>query len=498
VNKAIESTSKPETQDGVRAYWPLWVGGREAAPERDDRFPVFDPSTGEQLCEVARAREADVAAAVQAAADALPGWAARPAGIRRQFMFDLARRLLQPETTEELALLECLNTGKPLKEARDDVVKTAAACEFYGGLVDKFFGATIPVAPDVLNYTVHEPIGITAHIAPWNYPLRLAFRSIVPALAAGNAVILKPAEETPLTALRMASLLAEAGLPAGVFNVLPGFGPDAGAALAGHPRVNHVSFTGSFETGVAVMQQAARNAVPVTLELGGKSPLVIFADADLEPALECVIKAMFTNAGQVCFAATRLLVQDKIYDDFVQRCVARVKKIRVGPGRQNPDMGPLISQNHRQRVMQYIETGEKEGGKLLSGGRVPSDPSCQRGFFLEPTLFAGMTNQSRICQEEIFGPVLSILRFSTMDEAIRLANDTQYGLAAGVWTSNVNCAHRMAAEIKAGQVFINDYGSSPVASPFGGCKRSGFGRERGVEAMQHYTQVKSVLLRIRS
>jgi acyl-CoA reductase-like NAD-dependent aldehyde dehydrogenase len=498
VNNATAPTVTSPAQDAIPAYWPMWIGGREAKPKQDDRFPVFDPSTGEQLCEVARAREADVESAVQAAAQALPGWAAKSTAVRRQFMFDLARCLMEPKVAEEIALLECLNTGKPLKEARDDVVKTAQACEFYGGLVDKFFGTTIPVSSDVLNYTVHEPIGITAHIAPWNYPLRLAFRSIVPALAAGNAVILKPAEETPLTALRMASVLAEAGLPAGVFNVIPGFGPDAGAPLAGHRDVNHISFTGSFETGVAVMQAAARNAVPVTLELGGKSPLIIFADADLDPALECVIKAMFTNAGQVCFAATRLLVQDKVYDAFVQRCIERVKKIRIGPGRLDPDMGPLISQNHRRRVMDYVEAGEKEGGKILAGGRIPADPVCQRGYFLEPTLFAGMSNQSRLCQEEIFGPVLSILRFSSVDEAIRMANDTQYGLAAGVWTKDVNCAHRMAAEIKAGQVFINDYGSSSVASPFGGYKRSGFGRERGVEAMQHYTQVKSVLFRIRS
>jgi len=489
---------EPSLQRDIPAYWPMWIGGREAAPEQDDRFPVFNPSTEEQLCEVARARESDVVAAVQAAASALPGWAAKPAAFRREFMFDFARRLLQPAITDELALLECLNTGKPLKEARDDVVKTAVACEFYGGLVDKFFGTTIPISPEVLNYTVHEPIGVTAHIAPWNYPLRLAFRSIVPALAAGNTVILKPAKETPLTALRMASLLAEAGLPAGVFNVLPGFGADVGVALAGNAGVNHVSFTGSFETGVAVMQQAARNAVPVTLELGGKAPLIIFADANLDLALECAIKAMFTNAGQVCFAATRLLVQDKIYDGFVQRFVERVKRIHVGPGIENPDMGPLISHQHRQRVMQYIAVGEDEGGEILSGGRVPSDPSCQRGFFLEPTVFAGMSHQSRICQEEIFGPVLTILRFSSPDEAIRLANDTPYGLTAGVWTTNVDCAHRMAVEIKAGQIFINDYAGGSVASPFGGCKRSGFGRERGVEAMQNYTQVKSVLLRIRS
>jgi acyl-CoA reductase-like NAD-dependent aldehyde dehydrogenase len=493
-----EQTAGPVPQIGIPPYWPLWIGGRQSEPQARERFDVFNPSTGEKLCEVARAREADVDQAVRAAVDALPAWANRPVAERRLFLLELARRLMDPRVIEEFALLECLNTGKPLREAREDVVRTAAACEFYGGLVDKLFGTTIPISPDVLNYTVREAIGVTAHIAPWNYPLRLAFRSVVPALAAGNTVVLKPAEETPLTALRMAALLAEAGLPAGAFNVVAGFGAEAGAALAGHPCINHVSFTGSVETGISVMQSAAKNVVPVTLELGGKSPHIIFADADLEPALECVVKAMFTNAGQVCFAATRLLVQDKIYDDFVQRCVERTRKIRVGPGLQNPDMGPLISEEQRRRVVGYIELGQSEGGTILTGGKTPSDPACQRGYFLEPTIVAGVSNRAKICQEEIFGPVLTVHRFSSIDDAIRLANDTDYGLAAGVWTTNVNCAHRMAAEIKAGQVFINDYAGGSVASPFGGYKRSGFGRERGVEAMQHYTQIKSVHLRLRT
>ncbi len=387
---------------------------------------------------------------------------------------------------------------QPLREARDDVAKTADACEFYGGLADKLFGTTIPVSPEFLNYTVREPVGVTAHIVPWNYPLRLAFRSVVPALAGGNTVVLKPAEETPLTALRMGPLLAEAGFPAGVYNVVPGFGDDAGAALAGHPSINHLSFTGSVATGISVMQQAARNVVPVTLELGGKSPHIIFADADLEAALESVVKAAFANAGQVCFAGTRLLIQDGIHDDFVARCIERTTRVRVGPGLHDPDMGPLISAGQRERVLDYIELGRREGGEVLTGGKIPTDPACGRGYFLEPTLLGGISNQSRICQEEIFGPVLAVLRFSTPDDAVRLANESEFGLSAGVWTSNLDCAHRMAAQIKAGQIYINNYAGAPVASPFGGCKRSGFGRERGVEAMQHYTQVKSVIVRLKN
>lgn len=479
----------------VRAEWFLWVRGQEAAAQAGEFLAVMNPATGEEFCRVARAQAADVDAAVQAASEAFPLWAGMPSAARGRIMLEVARRLREIE--DELALLETLNNGKPLREARQDVEKAAEAFEFYGGLSDKLFGSTIPISPDYLTYTVREPVGVTAHISPWNYPLRLAVRSVAPALAAGNTVVLKPAEQTPLTALRLGKVLAEAGVPAGVFNVIPGFGVEAGAALASHPRINHISFTGSVPTGIEVMQRAARNVVPVTLELGGKSPNIVFADAELDQALTGTIQAIFTNAGQVCCAGSRLLVEDSVYDRFLERLIERTKQIRVGPGLEDPEMGPLISEGQRQRVLDYIKLGREEGAQLVLGGGRPSAPACERGYFVEPTLLAEVSSGSRVAQEEIFGPVLTIFRFDTEEEAVRLANENPYGLVAGVWTSNINRAHKLAAQIQAGQVYINDFFSGSVASPFGGTKRSGFGRERGVEALYHYTQVKSVCVRLK-
>ncbi|PYU35696.1 MAG: aldehyde dehydrogenase [Acidobacteria bacterium] len=479
----------------IHEKWFLWIRDQEIPARSEEFFTVMNPATGEELCQVARGRAADVDAAVQAAAEALPLWSGMPTAARGRSLLEVARRLREAE--DELALLETLNNGKPLRESRQDVEKVAEAFEFYGGLADKLFGATIPISPGYFNYTLREPMGVTAHIAPWNYPLRLALRSVAPALASGNTVVLKPAEETPLTALRFAKVLAEAGAPPGVFNVVPGFGPEAGAALASHPRVNHISFTGSVATGVEVMKRAAQNVVPVTLELGGKSPNIVFADADLDQALEGTIKAIFTNAGQVCCAGSRLLLEDSLYERFLTRLVDRTGKIQVGPGIEDPDMGPLISEEHRQRVLGYIRVGQEEGAKLILGGKAPVEPNCQGGYFLEPTLLTEVSNWARVAREEIFGPVLAIFRFRTAEEAIHLANDNPYGLAAGVWTSNLDRAHKVAAQIQAGQVYINDFFNGSVASPFGGYKRSGFGRERGMEALWHYTQVKSVCIRLK-
>ncbi|MCH7526692.1 MAG: aldehyde dehydrogenase family protein [Planctomycetes bacterium] len=474
--------------------WSLWIEGAEVVAQVDECFSTRNPATGEVLCEVSRGREADADAAVDAARKALPAWAATPVSKRVRILLDVACRIREAE--DELALLECLDNGKPLREARLDAQKAAEAFEFYAGVADKLFGKTIPVSPAYFNYTVCEPIGVTAHIAPWNYPLRLAVRSIAPALAAGNTVVLKPSEETPLTGLRLGPLLAEAGVPAGVFNVVPGFGPEAGAALASHPGVNHVAFTGSVPTGIEVMKRAASNVVPVTLELGGKSPNIVFADADLDAALEGTIKAIFTNAGQICCAGTRLLLEDSIYSGFVQRLIERTERVRLGPGLEDPDMGPLISEKQRRTVLEYIDIGRREGAEVLTGGEAPTDAVCRRGYFVEPTLLA-TSNSARVAQEEIFGPVLTIIRFHNDDEAVRLANDSVYGLVAGVWTSNLDRAHRLASRIQAGQIYINDFFSGTVASPFGGYKRSGFGRERGIEALHHYTQVKSVCIRLK-
>jgi aldehyde dehydrogenase (NAD+) len=478
----------------VPPEWSPWIGGLEACSTDAKYDPVINPATGGVLCRVTRCGAAEIHSAVHEADAALSSWAGMPTAQRGRLLLNVASRVR--DCAEELAVLETLNNGKPLREARDDVVKSAEAFEFYAGMADKLFGSTIPISPQYLSYTLREPMGVTAHISPWNYPLRLAVRSVAPALAAGNTVVLKPAEETPLSALRLARTLSEAGLPDGVFNVVPGTGPEAGAALVDHPRVRHISFTGSVETGVKVMRRAARRVVPLTLELGGKSPNIVLADADIELALEGTIQAIFTNAGQVCCAGSRLLLEDTIYQEFLDRLVDRARQLRLGPGLEDPDMGPLISEAHRDRVLSYVALGQEEGGTLLLGGKAPDHPACRSGYFVEPTLLAGMSNTTRVAQEEIFGPVLTIFRFHTDAEAIRLANDTPYGLVAGVWTSNLDRAHTFAARLQAGQVYVNDFFSGSVASPFGGYKQSGFGRERGVEALHHYTQVKSVCVRL--
>ncbi len=489
-----EASSSEGAPRSIQREWLPWIGGVEVYEGSEELFPVIDPATGEELCKTLRSRDEVVDAAVESAREALPGWTAIPSAERGRALFELAIRIR--ERQEELATLETLSNGKPLSDARRDVEKAAESFEFYAGLADKIFGSTIPISPAYLNYTLREPIGVTAHIAPWNYPLRLAVRSVAPALAAGNTVVLKPAEETPLTALRLGQLMSEAGIPDGVLNVVPGFGPEAGAALAGHPGINHISFTGSVETGIEVMQRAATNVVPVTLELGGKSPNIVFADADLDLAIEGTIKAIFSNAGQVCCAGSRLLLDDAIYDTFLERLIERTRTIRLGPGMDDPDMGPLISERQRGRVLEYIRLGQEEGGELLLGGKAPEDPACGRGYFVEPTLMAGAPHASRVAQEEIFGPVLTIFRVRSEEEAVRLANDSPYGLVAGVWTSKLERAHKVAAALQAGQVYINDFFIGAVASPFGGYKKSGFGRERGVEALQAYLQVKNVCVRL--
>jgi aldehyde dehydrogenase (NAD+) len=480
----------------IAPNWHLWIGGKEVTSQQGGYLSVMNPSTGEVLCRVARGVERDIDLAVYAAQKALPAWSNMSVASRSRVLVKVARTIRDKEST--LANLETLNTGKPLRESLEDVEKSAEAFDFYANCSDKLFGKTIPISPEFLTYTVNEPIGITAHISPWNYPLRLAVRSVAPALAAGNSAVLKPAEETPLTALALGRIMADCGVPDGVFNVVPGLGREAGAALVDDIRVNHVSFTGSVSTGVQVAQRAARHVAPVTLELGGKSPNIIFADANLDHALEGTIKAIFSNAGQVCCAGSRLLLQQPIYDRFVDRLIQRVKRICLGPGWEDPDMGPLISAKHRDSVLAWIELGQQEGAELLVGGRVPRLVSCPYGYYLEPTLLANVSNSSRIAQEEIFGPVLTILSFCTDEDAIQLANDTAYGLVAGVWTTNLDRAHIVARQIQAGQIYINDFFSGSVATPFGGYKQSGFGRERGVEALTNYTQVKSVCMRMRS
>jgi len=469
------------------------IDGKEIATERS--FTSFDPSTGEPLAEVARGGKAEIDRAVAAARSAFEnGWGRTAPAERGRILrrvADLIRR-----DREDLALLESRDTGKPLKQARADVDVAARYFEFYGGTIDAFYGQTIPVSDEILAYTLHEPFGVTGHIIPWNYPIQISSRTVAPSLAVGNCCVLKPAEEAPLTALRLGALCLEAGLPPGVLNVVPGLGEEAGAALSGHAGIDHLSFTGSLEVGRLVQKATAEHVIPVALELGGKSPNIVFADADLATAVPIIVNSIIQNAGQTCSAGSRLLVQDRAHDELVAAVRERFEAITIGPGPQDPDLGPLISEAQRDRVQGFVERAAKSA-ELTLGGTAPTGDGLDRGFFFSPTLFDRVDPDASIAQEEVFGPVLAVTRFSHVDEAIRLANATDYGLVTAVWTRDVATAHRVARAARSGQVYINTYGAGGgVELPFGGFKRSGYGREKGFEALSTYSQLKTVTLKL--
>jgi acyl-CoA reductase-like NAD-dependent aldehyde dehydrogenase len=400
------------------------------------------------------------------------------------------------DRAEDLATLESRDNGKPLRQARTDVQVAARYFEFFAGIADKIMGNTIPLGPGFLDFTVREPIGVSAQIIPWNYPIQIGARGVAPAIAAGCAVVLKPAEDAPMTALRLGEIALECGLPPGVVNVLPGIGPEAGAALASHPDINQVTFTGSVEVGIAVAKMAADNVVPVVMELGGKSPNIVFADADLDTTAQGVANAIFQNAGQTCSAGSRLLVERKAHDALVERLIDRAKTMRVGPGVSDPDMGPIISKKQLETVENYVRIGEREGARIAAGGSRPSDAALAKGFFYQPTLLDHVSPEMRVAQEEIFGPVLAIMTFDDVEEAIAIANRSQYGLVAGIWTRDINKAMTIASRVKTGQVYINTYGAGGgVELPFGGYKKSGYGREKGLDSLASYTQIKNVCVR---
>jgi acyl-CoA reductase-like NAD-dependent aldehyde dehydrogenase len=401
------------------------------------------------------------------------------------------------ERAEELSVLESRDNGKPLRQARTDVQVAARYFEFYGGVADKIMGTTIPMGPGLLDFTVREPIGVSAQIVPWNYPIQIGSRGVAPALAAGCAVVMKPSSEAPMTALRLGEIGLECGLPPGALNIVSGSGSEAGVALASHPGVNQITFTGSVEVGVAVAKMAAENVVPVVMELGGKSPNVVFADADMDLAVQGVTKAIFQNAGQTCSAGSRLLVERKAHAAFIDRLVAHTRAMKLGPGVSDPDMGPIISKRQLETIEQYVAVGQQEGARVAAGGRRPADSALPGGgFYYEPTLLDGVTPAMRVAQEEIFGPVLAILDFDDVEEAAAVANDSVYGLVAGVWTRDINKALALAERIKSGQVFVNTYGAGGgVEMPFGGYKKSGYGREKSLEALASYTQTKNVCIR---
>ena len=475
----------------------LVLNGSRAAASDGGTFEVVDPSSGDVLAHAAKATRQDVNRAVMAARAALESksWGALPPAERGRILIRMAEEIRA--RAEELAELESRDTGKPLRQAKSDVQVAARYFEFYAGAADKILGTTIPLGPDYLDFTAREPIGVSAQIVPWNYPIQISSRGIAPALAAGCAVVLKPAHEAPLTALRLGEIALKCGLPPGVLNVLPGSGPEAGAALASHPDINQLTFTGSVEVGILVAKAAAENIVPVVMELGGKSPNIVFADCDFDVTVQGVANAIFQNAGQTCSAGSRLLVHKNAHRTLVDKLVQRTKAMRLGPGISDPDMGPIITQKQRETVEQYVEIGKREGATVVAGGARPTDAALARGFYYEPTLLDGVAPDMRVAQEEIFGPVLSIMTFDSLEEAATLANRSAYGLLAGVWTSDINKALALANRIKAGQIYVNTYGAAGgVELPFGGYKKSGYGREKGLEALASYTQVKNVCVRI--
>jgi aldehyde dehydrogenase (NAD+) len=474
----------------------LIIDGQRVDASDGGTFEVCDPSSGGPLATVSKATKADVDRAVQAAHAALESkaWGGAAPAERGRIMIRIAQAIR--DQAEELAILESHDNGKPLRQARADVQIAARYFEFFAGIADKIMGNTIPLGPGFLDYTVREPIGVTAQIIPWNYPIQIGARGVAPAIAAGCAVVLKPAEDAPMTALRLGEIALECGLPPGVVNVLPGLGPEAGAALASHPRINQLTFTGSVSVGIAVAKMAADNVVPVVMELGGKSPNIVFADADLDLTVQGVANAIFQNAGQTCSAGSRLLVQRKAHDEVVARLTERAAAMRVGPGVSDPDMGPIISKKQLEMIEGYVKIGQSEGAHLAAGGKRPSGADLGDGFFFQPTLLDGVSPDMRVAQEEIFGPVLAIIAFDDVEEAIAIANRSQYGLVAGVWTRDINKAMIVASRIKSGQVYINTYGAGGgVELPFGGYKKSGYGREKGLESLASYTQLKNVCVK---
>jgi betaine-aldehyde dehydrogenase len=451
------------------------------------RITVLEPALGAPMAEVASASEADVNAAVAAARAAFPEWSTRPAGARAEILFrfsDLVR-----SQAEELATLEARNVGKPIGDARWEANHVADTLRYYAGAADKFFGETIPVGKGGLDITLHDPLGVVALIVPWNFPMVIATWKLGPALACGNTVVLKPASLTPLTALRLGELALEAGLPPGVLNVIPGPGAKVGAQLAAHPDVAKIGFTGETATGRSILQASALTIKRVSLELGGKSPNVIFGDVDVAVAAQHAVNSVFANAGQDCCARSRVIVERTICDALVESMAAATRRMTIGnPLDEGTEMGPLVSSAQRERTEEYVTLGQSEGARLVCGGARPDGP----GFFLTPAIFAGCRPRMRIVDEEIFGPVVTVMPFDTEEEAIALANDSIYGLSGSLWTNDLKRGLRVARAIRTGVLSVNSSSSVHLEAPFGGYRQSGLGRELGMHAMEHYSETKNI------
>ena len=486
----VTTTLKPS--DVTVKYAKLLIHGKWTNAKSGKTFTTVNPATGETIARIAEADKADVDLAVKAARKAFEEgpWRKMGAKGRASLLFKVADII--EKYAEELARLETLDTGKPITQSRFvDIPLTVQCFRYYAGWTDKILGETIPVEGNYFNYTLREPVGVVGQIIPWNFPLMLAAWKMAPALACGNTVVLKPAEQTPLTALYLGAIMMEAGLPPGVVNIVPGFGPTAGAALSGHMDVDKIAFTGEVTTGKIIMQAAAGNLKKISLELGGKAPNIVFADADVPTAVKASLDAIYLNQGEVCCAGSRLFVQDKIHDQFMDLAKGIAIKRKVGdPLDPATEQGAQNSKDQYEKILRYIEIGKREA-KLVCGGG-PAKVNNGKGFFIKPTLFDGVNNTMKIAREEIFGPVLSVLRFKDTDDLVRQANDTIYGLTAGIWTKDIARAHNLARALRAGTIWINCYDCFDSASPFGGYKQSGFGRDLSHHALDMYTQVKSV------
>ncbi|QPJ62630.1 MAG: aldehyde dehydrogenase family protein [Candidatus Nitronauta litoralis] len=492
----------PEVQQFLNSSHKLLIGGKRVDAASGETFAVTDPSSLNELCRVPKGGEEDINRAVQAARRAFEEgpWRKMTTSERGRLIWKFADLIEQH--TEEFAQLETLDNGKPLTIARAaDVPLTVDHFRYYAGLSTKIHGETldlsVPYAPgaEFLDYTRREPMGVVGQIIPWNFPLLMAAWKLGVALATGNCVVLKPAEQTPLSALLLADLFQEAGFPEGVVNIVTGFG-DAGAALSNHPDVDKVAFTGSTEIGHEIVKASAGNLKRVTVELGGKSPAIVFPDADLDLAADGVAGAIFFNHGQCCAAGSRLMVHKNVYDELVERVAEKAKNIKVGPGMApDTEMGPLVSTEQQDRVMGYIDSGKGEGANVLAGGERYSGP-LGAGSYVQPTVFSGIHNKMKIVNEEIFGPVLVAAPFDDIEATVAQANDTVYGLAASVWTKDINKAHKVAARLKAGTVWVNCHNIFDANAPFGGYKQSGYGREMSLHAVENYTQVKNVIVQL--
>jgi aldehyde dehydrogenase (NAD+) len=472
---------------------PLFIGGKFVDSASNKTFPAINPATGQVICQCAEADKTDVDLAVKAARQALESgpWGKMAAADRGKLLFKLADLIEQ--NAEELATLESFNSGKTINDSRGDMQGAANTLRYYAGWTDKIEGRTVPVRGNFLCYTLRQPVGVVGQIIPWNFPLLMLAWKWGPALACGNTVVMKLAEQTPISGMKVAELALEAGFPAGVINVLNGYGETTGAAMVAHPDIDKIAFTGHYETAKIIQKSAADTLKRCTFELGGKSPNVIFADADMNTAVDGAFHAIYFHGGQCCTAGSRLFVEEKIHHEFVSRLAEKARQRKLGnPLEPTTEQGPQVSQEQMSKILGYVELGQKQGAKLVVGGKRHGD----QGFFVEPTIFDGVKDDMAIATDEIFGPVVSVLPFKGIEEVIDRANRTYYGLAAAIWTRDLNKAHTFARQVKAGTIWVNCYHKVDTTTPFGGFKMSGQGRENGEAALEHYTELKTVTINL--